>query len=75
MCPGMMTPETITAEMQPMPMNFSLRCRCGHVSGVASEISPSSGLRIVCYCKDCQEFVLFLGRTDVLDPTGRTDIF
>lgn len=54
---------------------FPLRCRCGHVSGVASEVDSSSGFRFVCYCKDCQAFARFLGRPDMLDPAGGTDIF
>ena len=43
--------------------------------GVASNVSPSSGFRFVCYCKDCQAFARFLDRADVLDPAGGTDIF
>lgn len=43
--------------------------------GVASEVSPSSGFRFVCYCGDCQAFARFLGRPDVLDSAGGTDIF
>jgi hypothetical protein len=43
--------------------------------GVASNVSPSTGLRFVCYCKDCQAFARFLDRADVLDATGGTDIF
>ena len=43
--------------------------------GVASDVSPSSGFRFVCYCKDCQAFARFLERPDVLDPAGGTDIF
>jgi len=43
--------------------------------GVASDVSPSTGLRFVCYCKDCQAFAGFLERADVLDPAGGTDIF
>jgi hypothetical protein len=43
--------------------------------GVASGVSPSSGFRFVCYCKDCQAFARFLERTDVLDAAGGTDIF
>ena len=43
--------------------------------GVARHVSPSSGLRFICYCKDCQVSARFLGRTDVLDPAGGTDIF
>ena len=58
-----------------LPSDVPLRCRCGHVRGVASGISPSSGFRFVCYCKDCQAFARFLERTDVLDAAGGTDIF
>jgi hypothetical protein len=58
-----------------LPLNLPLRCRCGRVRGVASDISPSSGIRFVCYCKDCQAFARFLERPDVLDPGGGTDIF
>jgi hypothetical protein len=55
--------------------NIPLRCRCGHVRGVATDVAPSTGLRFVCYCKDCQAFARFLARADVLDPAGGTDIF
>jgi hypothetical protein len=43
--------------------------------GVASHVSPSSGFRFVCYCRDCQAFARFLDRADVLAPAGGTDIF
>ena len=56
-------------------MDLPLRCRCGRMRGVASDVSPSTGFRFVCYCKDCQAFARFLERADVLDPAGGTDIF
>jgi hypothetical protein len=62
------TPATISSELL-------LRCRCGHVRGVASEVAPSGGFRFVCYCKDCQAFARFLDRPEVLDAAGGTDIF
>lgn len=43
-----------------MLFDIPLRCRCGHMSGVAREVGPSSGFRLVCYCKDCQAFAHFL---------------
>ena len=43
--------------------------------GLAEHVAPSTGLRFVCYCKDCQAFSRFLGRPDVLDSAGGTDIF
>jgi len=45
------------------------------VRGVACDVSSSSGLRFICYCKDCQLFARFLERPDVLDPAGGTNIF
>jgi len=45
------------------------------VRGVAREVGPSSGLRFICYCGDCQAFARFLDRSDILDPAGGTDIF
>jgi hypothetical protein len=54
---------------------MQLRCQCGHVRGTASGVSPSAGFRLICYCKDCQAFARFLGRLNVLDAAGGTDIF
>ena len=56
-------------------VDLPLRCQCGRMRGVASNVSPSTGFRFVCYCKDCQAFARFLERADVLDPAGGTDIF
>lgn len=61
--------------MARVPIDLPLRCRCGHVRGVASEVAPSAGFRFVCYCRDCQAFARFLERPDVLDAAGGTDIF
>lgn len=57
------------------PKDIPLRCRCGHVRGVANEVAPYTGSRFVCYCGDCQAFARFLGCPDVLDTAGGTDIF
>ena len=61
--------------MTPNPSDIPLRCRCGHVRGVANNVAPDTGFRFVCYCGDCQAFARFLGRPDVLDSAGGTDIF
>jgi hypothetical protein len=53
--------------------NLPLRCRCGRMGGVASDVSPSTGFRFIGYCKDCH--ARFLERADVVDPAGGTDIF
>ena len=52
-----------------------LACSCKKMRGVAA-VSPSSGTRVVCYCKDCQAFAAFLEKADlVLDAHGGSDIF
>ena len=56
-------------------VDIPLRCRCDRMRGVARAISPSSGFRFICYCKDCQAFARFLERPDILDGAGGTDIF
>jgi hypothetical protein len=54
-------------------MNLPLRCRCGTLSGYVSH--PEKVSRGVCYCKDCQAFAHFLGKTDdILDEMGGTDV-
>jgi hypothetical protein len=67
--------QDMTQLLMNAPIDLPLRCRCGHVRGVAHEVSPSAGFRFVCYCKDCQAFARFLERPDVLDAAGGTDIF
>jgi hypothetical protein len=49
----------------------SLRCACGEVRGHAE---VATALRLVCYCDDCQRFARWLGRDDVQDAQGGTDI-
>ncbi len=58
-----------------MNVELPLRCQCGRVRGLASNVSRSTGFRFVCYCQDCQAFAHFLGRVDVLDLAGGTSIF
>ncbi len=58
-----------------MALDIPLRCACGKLRGVVLNVSPASGTRTVCYCKDCQAFARFLGRDDVMDRWGGTDVF
>lgn len=50
------------------------RCRCGEVRGVVTNASPRTVNRVICYCGDCQAFVHKLGRADLLDAHGGSDI-
>ncbi|WP_085899406.1 DUF6151 family protein [Kiloniella majae] len=56
--------------------DIALECSCGKVKGVARNISPTTGRRVICYCGDCQNFAKKIGRADdVLNTHGGTDIF
>ena len=57
-----------------MSKQAELRCRCGQVSGMVTDASPRTVNRVVCYCDDCQAFAHQLGRADLLDAKGGSDI-
>lgn len=57
-----------------MDQNAELRCQCGNVRGWVTDASPSAVNRAVCYCDDCQAYLHHLGRADLLDEHGGTDI-
>jgi hypothetical protein len=57
-----------------MITDVELRCACGSVQGFVAEASPTTINRAVCYCDDCQAFARFLGRDDVMNDRGGTDI-
>lgn len=54
--------------------DLELRCRCGNVHGRVRDVSPRTVNRVVCYCDDCQAYVHHLGRAELLDAHGGTDI-
>jgi hypothetical protein len=51
-----------------------LRCGCGKVEGRVQNASGPTVNRVVCYCDDCQAFAHQLGRADLLDAHGGSDI-
>src|SRR5258706_16328438 len=61
--------------LEAMPSELPLRCGCGRVRGTAHTVSPRDGLHLLCYCHDCRAFARFLGKADILDAAGGTDIF
>ena len=52
----------------------ALSCQCGKVRGELVDASPGNVNRIICYCDDCQAFARYLGRPDLLDARGGSDI-
>lgn len=57
-----------------MSREIELLCRCGTVQGRVSAESVSVINRAVCYCRDCQAFVHWLQRPDLLDAQAGSDI-
>jgi hypothetical protein len=57
-----------------MNIQAELRCRCGEVRAVVRDPSPKTVNRVICYCDDCQAFAHQLGRADLLDVHGGTDV-
>jgi hypothetical protein len=53
---------------------LTLRCRCGAVQGRVGPVGAWTVNRVVCYCADCQAFARHLGRADLLDAKGGSDI-
>ncbi|HLZ01782.1 MAG TPA: DUF6151 family protein [Bradyrhizobium sp.] len=57
-----------------MDGQVEVRCRCGEVRGIVTDPSPRTVNRVTCYCDDCQAFAHELGRADLLNKNGGSDI-
>jgi hypothetical protein len=57
-----------------MSDRVELRCRCGEVRALVTGASPQTVNRVVCYCDDCQAFAHRLGRADLLNAHGGSDL-
>lgn len=51
-----------------------IQCSCGKVQAEVAEFPKATPGRLVCYCDDCQAFLRYLGRADLLDAGGGTEI-
>jgi len=57
-------------------MDIKLSCKCGKLQGVATNVTPQNGNRVVCCCDDCQAIAHHLKiADDVLDEFGGTDLY
>jgi hypothetical protein len=54
--------------------DVELQCRCGKIHGWLRDAAPDTVNRVVCYCDDCQAFLHHLGRAELLDEHGGSDI-
>ena len=53
---------------------MELGCRCGEIHGLLCGVAPSDVNRVICYCDDCQAYLHQLGRADLFDAHGGTEI-
>lgn len=53
---------------------IEVSCRCGQVRATLDVREPRKLTRAVCYCADCQAFAHHLGRADLLNEKGGSDI-
>jgi hypothetical protein len=49
-------------------------CRCREVRGRVAGASAQNVNHVICYCDDCQAFLQHIGRAELLDAHGGTDI-
>jgi hypothetical protein len=57
-----------------MTEDVELSCRCGELHGTLRGAAPKVVNRALCYCDDCQAFLHYLNRADLLDAHGGSDI-
>ena len=57
-----------------MNTKAEFRCSCGEVRGTVTDASPRTANHVICFCDDCQAFAHRLGRADLLDAKGGSDI-
>lgn len=50
------------------------QCECGKFGAELTGFPKNTPGRLMCYCDDCQTYLHFLGRTDLLDSAGGTEI-
>ncbi len=55
-------------------MTAKVRCECGKFQAEVIDVKASTAGRAVCYCDDCQSFLHHIGRAELLDQNGGTEV-
>jgi hypothetical protein len=55
-------------------MHMQIQCECGKFRAELTNFPKSTPGRLVCYCDDCQSYLHYLKRADLLDVHGGTEI-
>lgn len=53
---------------------MDIQCECGKFRAKLKAFPHSTPGRLVCYCDDCQTYLRYLKRTDLLDANGGTEV-
>ena len=53
---------------------MDVQCECGNFRAKLQAFPRHTPGRLVCYCDDCQAYLRHLGRTDLLDENGGTEV-
>lgn len=51
-----------------------IQCECGAFQAELTVFPQGSPGRMMCYCDDCQAYLKYLNRADLLDPSGGTEV-
>lgn len=53
---------------------MKIQCECGKFQAELTQFPKNTPGRLMCYCDDCQTYMHYLGRKELLDPVGGTEI-
>ena len=53
---------------------MQIQCDCGKFRAELTQFPKNTPGRLICYCDDCQAYLNYLKRTDLLDENGGTEI-
>lgn len=53
---------------------MDIQCECGKFAARLKAFPNDTPGRLVCYCNDCQTYLRHLGRADLLDANGGTEV-
>ena len=53
---------------------MQIQCECGQFRAVLKAFPKATPGRLVCYCDDCQSYLHYLKRSDLLDAIGGTEV-
>lgn len=53
---------------------MEIQCECGNFRAELTQFPRNTPGRLICYCDDCQAFLQYLKRSDLLDKNGGIEI-